>query len=215
MKRIQTYALIAAMASLPVAASAQAVPDKCITRSELSSGIAYVMPMLMNAAKGACEANLPKDSFLMADNNEMMAKYKAYGDANKSAAMALIPKFGGDLKLEGMDAKSSTDMFEIMIPIVIEDSLKKELKPENCTVINDAIAQLAPLPPENFARFVQVIAVAVMEDDAKKPASGLVTEKAISVYMPDKDADKAAKKLQKSQKIQEPESSKPKLTLCQ
>ncbi len=165
------------MLIIPALVQAQAAPSQCLTRSEMRSGISYVMPMLMNAVKGACAATLPKGSFLTDGSADMIGKYQALADTNKSTALSLLSKFSDDMKLEGLDAQSGSDMFEALLPIMVEEGLSKEIKPETCPAMNDIVESLAPLPPENMTRLVESIAVEVIRSDEAKGAKSKSAKK--------------------------------------
>ncbi len=173
----RTMLLCTGMLIIPALLQAQVAPTQCLTRSEMRSGISYIMPMLMNAAKNACATALPKGSFLTDGSTDMIGKYQILADNNKATAISLISKFGSEMKLEGLDPKSETDMFAELLPIMIEEGVSKEIKPESCATMNDIVESLAPLPPENMTRLVESIAVEVIRSDDAKVAKSKSAKK--------------------------------------
>jgi hypothetical protein len=161
--------------ALPAMITAQARPTECLTRTEMRSGISYIMPMLINAVKNACANTLPKGSFLTDGSADMLSKYQALAASNKAAALSLIDKFGAGMKLDSVDTDggAQTDMMEALLPIMVEEGLAKEIKPESCTAMNDIVESLDPLPPENMTRLIETIAVEVIRsDEAKEKTKG-------------------------------------------
>jgi hypothetical protein len=175
--------------AIPAMVTAQAAPQQCLTRAEMRSGISYVMPMLFGAVKNACATALPKGSFLSDGSGDMINKYQALADENKPAAFALLGKFGGSfgsgMKLDSPDGTKDmnaeqAEMLSALLPIMLEEGLAKEIKPESCGAMNEIMESLAPLPPENMAKLIESIAVEVIRSEEANKAKNKSKKKGAS-----------------------------------
>jgi hypothetical protein len=154
-------ALIALLPAQSVAAEA-----KCLTRAELRTGIAYVMPALMKGVVSKCAPTLAEDSYLAKDGEALIARYAGQSQGSAEDVQALFAKFGPQAGLNGADGESTAKLVESLVTVGVQSALK----PESCADISAAMALLDPLPAENMNGLIELVLVKVDEDSAMKRA---------------------------------------------
>jgi hypothetical protein len=72
------------------------------------------------------------------------------------------------------------EMLSALLPIMLEEGLAKEIKPESCGAMNEIMESLAPLPPENMAKLIESIAVEVIRSEEANKAKNKSKKKGAS-----------------------------------
>ncbi len=166
MTPIFRLAAAAAITALPAQAMAQAKSPKCLTRPELRTAVAYLMPTIVNAAVERCRPALPASAYLVARGPALVERYRAAGGSSDREVTALIQRFmpmPGGKALEGPAAKG-------LIDAAIGFAIQGEIKDKDCADISQGMSYLDPLPAANMAGLLEFIAVKINESNAKKAA---------------------------------------------
>lgn len=152
--------------TLAVPLQAHAAPAKCLSRAELKTGIAYVMPALVKGVVAKCTTLIPADSYLARDGNALIARYATESQGSEDDVRALFSRLGPEMGLNGADAKSTATLVESLVTVGIQSAIK----PETCTDISTAMALLDPLPASNMNGLVEFVLLKVDEGNARKQA---------------------------------------------
>jgi hypothetical protein len=162
MNRLHYLATTALIVLLPT--QAVATQERCLSRSELRTGIAYVMPALMKGVVGKCAPTLSSDSYLAKDGDALIARYAGQSQGTAEDVQALFAKFGPQAGLSGADGESTAKLVESLVTVGVQSALK----PESCADISEAMALLDPLPAANMNSLIELALVKVDESNAKK-----------------------------------------------
>lgn len=160
------FAAAVSIAALPTQAMAQAKAPKCLTRPELRTAIAYLMPTIVNAAVERCRPALSSNDYLAARGTALVERYRGTGGGLDREITALIQRFmpmPGGKALEGPAAKG-------LIDAAIGFAIQGEIKDKDCSDISQAMSYLDPLPAANMAGLLEFVAVKVNDSNAKKAA---------------------------------------------
>ncbi len=150
--------------ALPTGAIAK--ESKCLSRAELRTGIAYIMPAIVSGVVTKCSAWLPADSYLAKNGTALVARYAGQSQGTENDVRALFDKFGNQAGLDGVDGKSTAKLVESLVAVGIQS----EMKPEICADITTAMSLLDPLPAENMNGLIEFVLVKVDQGNARGPA---------------------------------------------
>lgn len=162
MNRAYLLAATALIVLLPTHAAASQA--KCLSRAELRTGIAYVMPALMKGVVGKCAPTLSADSYLAKGGEALVSRYAGQSQGRAEDVQALFAKFGPQAGLNGADGESTAKLIESLVTVGVQSALK----PESCADISAAMALLDPLPAANMNSLIELALVKIDEDSAKK-----------------------------------------------
>lgn len=166
MTPIFRLAAAAALCALPAQAIAQPKGPKCLTRPELRTAIAYLMPTLVNAAVERCRPSLASNAYLVARGSSLVERYRAAGTGSDRDVTALIQRF---VPLPGGKASQGTAA-KGLIDAAIGFAIQSEIKDKDCADISQSMAFLDPLPAANMAGLIEFVAVKVNDGNARKAA---------------------------------------------
>lgn len=173
MKTLFQLAGAAMLCTLPAQAIAATSGPKCVTRAELRTGIAYLMPTLVGAVVEKCRQTLPEQSYLSSQGNMLLDRYKAEASGSEGDVLALMGRFLPMGDLGNVDSKAAKGLIDAAIAVGIQS----ELKPDTCDDISEGMSFLDPLPAANMIGLVEFIAVKINDDNAKKAADGAPAKK--------------------------------------
>jgi hypothetical protein len=176
MKTLFQLAGAAMLSALPVQAIAATPAPKCVTRAELRTGIAYLMPTLVGAVVDKCRQTLPDASYLSAQGDMLLDRYKAEAGGSETDVLALMARFLPMGEMGEVDSKTA----KTFINAAISAGIQSELKTNDCADISEGLSFLDPLPAANMIGLVEFIAVKINDDNAKKAAmaaDGAATKK--------------------------------------
>lgn len=153
----------------PGIAQAQA---PCLTPSEVSSLVSYAMPSVIEGTAKRCATALAPNAFLRTDGERLAARYSQRKDAAWPRAKAAFMKIGNSDDSNGaeffrnMPDKVQRDMLDVIIPGLVS----QEIGLDKCLDLDNFARLLAPLPPENTAELVGLVAgLASKPGDDSKP----------------------------------------------
>lgn len=161
MNPVHCLVATALIALLP--AQAVALEAKCLSRAELRTGIAYVMPAVMKGVVGKCAPTLSADSYLAKDGETLVARYAGQSQGSAEDVQALFAKFRPQAGLNGADGESTAKLVESLVTVGVQSALK----PEICADISAAMALLDPLPAANMNGLIELVLVKVDAGNAK------------------------------------------------
>lgn len=152
-----------ALASLPQMAHGQTQAVTCIPQAQAQQLFLYTLPDMVTGVVNKCSPLLPNTAFLNR-SGPLVASYRAKADAAWPQAKAAFLRMGGD---EARKLPASDELLRPVVSALIGSMVSKDIKPDDCLVADALIESLAPLPPENIARVIVVLAMA-----SQKPGRG-------------------------------------------
>ena len=151
-----TSSIAAALLLTSGVASAKAV-GACLTQSDFALMGTAILPTVLDGVAERCRANLPGTAALLQrDDAHWQALTAAAEQARPAAtttARALLAR--GDTPFPKELAKSA-DILTVGAAFV-SSAIAEDLKPNDCTRIDLAYQELAPLPPANLFRVVSLL----------------------------------------------------------
>jgi hypothetical protein len=160
--RTYTIAALSCLLALPTEAIAK--ESKCLSREELRTGIAYIMPAIVSGVVTKCSVWLPSDSYLTKNGTALVTRYAGQSQGTENDVRALFDKFGNQAGLDGVDGQSTAKLVESLVTVGIQS----EMKPEICADITTVMALLDPLPAENMNGLIEFVLVKVDNGNASR-----------------------------------------------
>lgn len=147
--------LAMALAALP--GVAQAAEPPCLTVAEFTALASYGLPSIITGATQRCAATLPANAWLPRNGAQLSARYASAKPGAKAAFMKLGGNNGGK---DAVDAfKSLPDQtLQLMVDGLIEGMIGQQLPTARCSTIDRVVRLLSPLPPENTAELIALVA---------------------------------------------------------
>ena len=142
------------------ATAAQSAPAPCLTTREFTALSTYALPSVIGGTTRACAPVLPADGYLRNHGAELVQRYGVNKAKVWPEARAAL------LKMSAAGSPDTADLFSAMP----DDSLQQvadaamagivsgKVKPGSCATIDRMVALLAPLPAENTAELIAVLA---------------------------------------------------------
>ena len=135
---------LAGLVAVALPGSAIAQDGRCITRAESRAVVAHLMPSLIEAVSKKCASQLPRGAYLTSRSAQLSDRFAAQSrEAWPAAKRALERQSGSRLP----DNETLLQFGRV----AIADGVAKDLDAGACSVTNDLLEQLAPLPPRNMA----------------------------------------------------------------
>ena len=131
-----------ACAALPAAAVAQ--DQRCISRAESQSVVAHLMPSLLSSAAKRCGPRLGNDAYLARNANALTAKLQPLSQQSWPAAKRALERQSGT-------ALPENETFLELGRLAIAEQVTNKMDAQACTITDQLLEQLAPLPPQNLA----------------------------------------------------------------
>lgn len=132
----------------------------------VAAAVRYSLPLALTGVNTACAASLSNDGFLAKNGARLVTRYSEGADAYWPQAKALFLQMASEKS--GEDPAFLTQMpDEALKPIaaaLIPEMVGQEMNAETCTVVEQVVEQLAPLPADNIAKLSGVI-MAIMQED--------------------------------------------------
>lgn len=153
------FAMLGALASNTAAAQTAA----CLTTDQAQSVAVAALPDALTSARRACLPHLPAASALIRSPAKVSQVYQPAADrAWPTAGRAFMASV--DLPLPpGTDPQVIRPLLTAAISALIE----QEIKPKDCSAVDDFYSALEPLPPENMGKLL--IALMKLDESSKKP----------------------------------------------
>lgn len=151
---------LALMQAAPSSAQ-EAVAGQELSAEELSAGVRYFMPQLLQVTQDKCSGTLAADGYLATSGPKLQEKFAQGSEGNWAGARALFIS----LASEGGAEEDALDVFselpdEALRPLLdtlLPKELEKRFKTRDCRTIERVLETLDLLPAENFADLIGVL----------------------------------------------------------
>ena len=161
---VKALLLIGALASIPVQA-AQTVGTACLTPADAQSVAVAALPDALASARRTCLPHLPATAALTRSSTRIAQVYQPAADrAWPRAGRAFMSAVELPLPPETDPA-----LVRPLLTAAISAMVEQEIKPKDCSAIDEFYGALEPLPPENIGKLL--VAVLKMGDADKKPGA--------------------------------------------
>lgn len=132
----------------------------CVPQADLSSGIVYAMPLIVQAVEGRCSATLRSDGYLALEGDELKAKFAAHQDSAWPGALRLLTQFAGseDPSFGPLMQSLPEDALRPFVDAIVIEKIGAEIKPKDCASIERGLQLLEPLPPTGTAELIAFLA---------------------------------------------------------
>lgn len=157
MNRI-ALALLAAV--LPAQAIAQA--PRCIAQDQAAALVTFALPSLIEGVAHRCRAGLPPTAYLSANAIALADRYRPEADAEWPTARAAIGRIFTQFLGQPMPAEMNSDLIRTLAEPLLGNLLAKQVSTADCTVVDSAVANVAPLSGRAIGRLA-VLAVTVAD----------------------------------------------------
>jgi len=158
-KRLPAMLASLVLAALPIAAVAAAPP--CLTPSEFTALSNYALPSVINGTTERCATVLPAGAWLKRNGAQLAERYAAGKAAAWPAAKTAFLKLassGGGNDATGLMKTLPDNSQQQIADAFIAGLVGQRLPAERCSVIDRLISLVAPLPRENTAELIAVMA---------------------------------------------------------
>lgn len=171
-----TSRFIAPVLALGALASAQTAQaqQSCVAPADLSDTIIYAMPIAYDASLQACTKQFSMDGYMQNGGADFVEQFRAQQDAAWPGMFRLIKVFmseGGKAKSKSADMSAMLsalpeDAIRPFIDAIVAQKIAEEIKPQSCETIERTAELLSPLPADNIAQLVTLLA---SQADLKEP----------------------------------------------
>lgn len=149
-------AIAVAATGMPAAAAAPAA--MCVSRAEAEGLLLAGLPELLKSLSARCAAELPAGALLGKGGDALATPYREAAREAWPAARATLARV---LRAQGIPAEALTDesaraFLQLGTAMIAGDRLKGA----RCTMVNETLELLRPLPPASMARLLSLIALA-------------------------------------------------------
>lgn len=141
--KIATLALSLAALALPSAAIAQQA--RCIPQDESRAVVAYLLPDIIDSAAMRCATQLRGSTYLGSQSGRLVADLRPLATQSWPQAKVALEDH-----VIGSELPDNPAILE-MGRKAIADGVTGQLDPQACSTVDRLVAEIAPLPPENFA----------------------------------------------------------------
>jgi len=155
MKNIRAKSAAFGLALAALAQPQVALAQQCIEQRDVTEGVIYAMPLIVDGFRAKCGTELAADGFLATEGDAFLAPFRARQNAAWPAALRLFNQFGSSGK--GADDGTAAMISQLpesalrpFLDALIQQMIATEIKVDDCGKIERGIALLAPLPPENI-----------------------------------------------------------------
>jgi hypothetical protein len=155
----QTVAL-----SFLIATTAQAATVACVTPVEVRTGVAFMMPTMLNGLRTKCAGVLPGNAYLIRNGETLGNRFKSPDFTNDEALQSLIGKILPDADLPKAARASAAMMFAETMAAQVQ----KDIKLDTCPTIDKTLALLDPLPAANVVSIFELIGTQMIQSDSRK-----------------------------------------------
>ena len=161
-----------ALAFVPMQQAAHAQDMSDMAEEDLSALVRFALPSVFQRVQIMCEPELPADSYIFTNGDDLEARFADAADGSFAAAQDAI------LQLGGADDPGVTELMaqmppEVMAPFmseIIAGKVAQELPVSACAPINRTMELLDPLPTQNFADLVAYLTVYFANEEQTQKA---------------------------------------------
>ena len=144
------------LAACPALAAAQA--PTCVPQSQAAALVTFALPTLVTQVASRCQAELPPNSYLVANAGALADRYRPAADAAwpeaRRAIAGLFTRFLG----QPMPADMNGDMVRLLVEPALGALLAKQINPADCVTADAAVATVAPLSGQALGRLAALLA---------------------------------------------------------
>ena len=150
--------LAVALATVP--GMAQAAEPPCLTATEFTALASYALPSVISGATQRCAATLSANAWLVRNGSQLSARYAAGKSAAWPGAKAAFLKMGssGGTEANALIKTLPDPTLQAMLDGLIEGMIGQQLPTARCATVDRVVRLLAPLPPENTAELIALVA---------------------------------------------------------
>lgn len=130
-----------AMSATPARAGA------CLNRAEMEGLITFSLPVVVDRLSTQCRPTLPATAPLIQSGRLIAAKYQVEADVAWPDARKAFDKMSG-VPLSGLLGQEA---MRALVRSAISDDIARDVKPEDCGIIDRVVDVLQPLPTRNMA----------------------------------------------------------------
>jgi hypothetical protein len=148
-----------ALSIAPIAV--QAAEPPCLTSAEFTALSSYALPSIITGTTDRCAASLPANAWLKRNGSQLAARYAAGKSRAWPAAKTAFLKLAGNgasNDAAGLIKSMPDSSQQQMADAFISGLVGQRLPTERCSVVDNLVRLLAPLPPENTAELIAVAA---------------------------------------------------------
>lgn len=163
MKRTILHKVALSLALLAVPSNAMAA--SCLTTEEVEGLMTFSLPVVIEGLRTQCAGTLPATAPLIQAGPLIAARYQVEADLAWPVAKTAFDKMSG-IKLGGLLGQSAT---RSLIQSAVSDGITKDVKTDDCPLIDRIVDILQPLPPRNMAMLLSTL---ISIGDRKKAKPG-------------------------------------------
>ncbi len=108
-----------------------------------------LLPDVIGSLANVCNSALPTSARLLNSQDVIENSYRPAAQAASAEGTAAFMHMMGD-----KDEAVSPELLKALAPMLIGEAITSEVKPADCTTIDDLYSALEPLPPQNMARLL-------------------------------------------------------------
>jgi hypothetical protein len=146
---IKMLAAAALLSGQPVAAPIASPQPPCVTRQQVGDAVIVVLPILIGTMRERCRAHLPAAAFLNGGADDMAARLRATAEPRRDSALRAL---GHSTVIGGIRARTGEEGLARLTALITAGFTG--VGAQACADADILFESLAPLPPENIARFV-------------------------------------------------------------
>ena len=163
--------LLSSPALAQTAATAKA-PASCLTQAEFTGIVTYALPSVLEGASRRCAQALPATAYLPSKGAALATRYTAQKNASWPEARKALFKISGSRgdATVNMLRQLPDESLKPIADVMVEGLVAQEIPLEDCTTVNRFAELLAPLPAENTAGLITLLAAMGAKGDKKGPA---------------------------------------------
>ena len=181
MLKRQRPAALAALLAMLSAGTAQAQQEHCATRAEINAALQFALPDVIASVGAACRTTLGDAAFLSTDAPALVQRYRdVRPDPWPQTRSALGKMRNGPIQVGTLP----DEVLKPLVAAIIKQEITKAVKPKDCVAIDPIVRLLAPLPPENMAGLLTLIAVRFESGNKDKSKNFFCSADPASVVLP-------------------------------
>ncbi|MEO5598333.1 MAG: hypothetical protein ABIQ66_06910 [Novosphingobium sp.] len=167
---MRTFVLFAAAALIAAPQIAAAAEPACLTPREVSAVTAFALPGLITATAQRCATTLPAGAFLRTNGQQMAQRYALRKPAAWPETKAALIKLssGTNDQAANLFKTLPDDTLQQLADTMVSGVVSDKIPASRCDTINQVIALLSPLPPENTAELIALTVGLVSKGDTPK-----------------------------------------------
>lgn len=152
-----------AMAGVIAASQAAAQAPACLTPTEAQSVAVAALPEALSSARKACLPHLSASSALAKSATRITQVYQPAADRAWPVAG---PAFMTAIALP-LPPGTDPQLVRPLMSAAISSLIEQQIKPKDCSAVDEFYSALEPLPPENMGKLL--IAIMKLDDASRKP----------------------------------------------